>query len=501
MSLERRLTTAIKEEAKKLILRFHAHHNAVHEEYKRNTRRIANPPKKVIKTRDYWNKDPKHNPFYVYRKAKSIARSISAKIERRGYQPNKPVELTVDKPSGGTRTVTVYQVPDAAVSKYFYNRLLSKNIHRFSSFSYAYRKDRNVHFAIQDVAIGVSQEARTFVAEFDFSDFFGSISHEYLERQFHCNGFSISDEEEHVIKAFLGGAGKGIPQGTAISLFLANLTCWRLDKELEAEGLRFARYADDTVIWSRDYQKICRAFSIITAFSDDAGVAINIKKSAGISLLSREGLPSELMHCKSNIDFLGYSIHVDKVSIKSDSVRNIQARISYLLYRNLIQPLKGTVLRGLVIPANNRDAAFTTAIMQVRRYLYGGLTGQHLRNYIGGRTKRIYFKGIMNFYPLVTDEEQLKALDGWLLSTIHRSLQLRGRLLRDWGYDRFHTFPFNVGRNELLVACRRKIVHQKRLLEIPSFMLLYRAWAKGLISEGMDKIARPLSDTGEYRRQ
>ena len=101
-------------------------------------------------------------------------------------------------------------------SKYFYDRLLCKNKHRFSSFSYAYRNDRNVHFAIQDIAIDISQEVRIFVAEFDFSDFFGSISHDYLELQFNCNGFFISDEERHIIDAFMCNRKFGIPQGTAI---------------------------------------------------------------------------------------------------------------------------------------------------------------------------------------------------------------------------------------------------------------------------------------------
>lgn len=55
-----------------------------------------------------------------------------------------------------------------------------KNRHRFSLFSYAYRNDRNVHFAIQDISVELSQGSRIFVAEFDFSKFFDSNSHKYL---------------------------------------------------------------------------------------------------------------------------------------------------------------------------------------------------------------------------------------------------------------------------------------------------------------------------------
>lgn len=112
------------------------------------------------------------------------------------------------------RTVIIYQIADAVVSKIFYKHLLAKNKHRFSSFAYAYRNDRNVHFAIQDVSIDLHRNDRSFVAEFDFSDFFGNISHQYLFKQFESNGFNISQEEEFIIKAFLDlekGKGEVVP--------------------------------------------------------------------------------------------------------------------------------------------------------------------------------------------------------------------------------------------------------------------------------------------------
>ncbi len=284
----------------------------------------------------------------------------------------------------------------------------------------------------------MSRDARTFIAEFDFSDFFGSISHEYLRKQFDCNGFYISDKERAVIDAFLKSREVGIPQGTSISLFLANLVCWQLDQEFERTGLKFARYADDTVIWSQSYQRICDAFTIINDFSVVTGIKINPKKSDGISLLTRPGLPAELANTKISIDFLGYSISVDSVSIKKSSVQKIQQQISYLLYRNLLQPLRGKKLRGLVIPANGKDPALLTAMLQIRRYLYGGLTSQQLRNYINSRSKRIHFKGIMSFYPLINDTEQLRFLDGWLVSAIFRAVQSRSKLFKKWKHDQSH---------------------------------------------------------------
>lgn len=497
MSLEAHLKERIVAECSKLIDRYHSYHNHLHQESARNQRRIANPLPKEVKTPEYWDLDPKFNPFYVRRNAAAIARSIARKIGSHTYTPHAPHIKKIPKPGGGERELTVYQIPDAAVSTYFYGRLLAKNRHRFSSFSYAYRNDRNVHFAIQDIAIDLEQNARTFIAEFDFSDFFGSIDHEFLFAQLHQNGFFVSTEEVAVIKAFLETRERGIPQGTSLSLFLANLVCWKLDKSLEKAGLKFARYADDTVIWSPSYNSICESFNIVDTFSRDAQVLINLKKSDGISLLAKDGLAAEIAS-KSSFNFLGYAIGVNRVSVREKTVQRIKRQVSYLLYRNLLQPLKSKPLKGLIIPANERDPALLSALMQIRRYLYGGLLHRDMADYIKGRKKLLHFKGVMSFYPLLNDIEQLRALDGWLVSAIHRSVLARSKLLLSHGYDRSYSFPFNVDRHEILARYRRKRIKGKPLLEVPSFQLVYKALSRGVLEAGIERVMHPESSKYGY---
>lgn len=500
MSLESQLVNIIKSEAEKLIKRYHEYHNRLNLEHQRNEKRLGfNAPPKTVHRPDYWSRDKKFNPFYVRKKHKSIARAIAKKIEERTYRPNEPYIKSVPKSGGGVRQVSIFQIPDAAVSKLFFNRLLTKNKHRFSSFSYAYRNDRNVHFAIQDIAVDLRRNQRTFLAEFDFSDFFGSISHDYLIKQFDENGFFISPEERYIIKAFLKDRNVGIPQGTSISLFLANLTCWHFDSELEREGVKFSRYADDTIVWTQDYAKICNAFGLINRFSIDAGVKINADKSAGISLLTKEGFPAELSS-KSSLDFLGYTLSVDHVSIKEKSIQKIKKQISYILYRNLIQPLKQSSLAGQKIPANHKDENFLSAMMQIRRYMYGGLSKKQIKDFLSGRSKMMYYKGVMSFYPLVNDKQQLMELDGWLLSVIYRAVQLREKLLRvKWNYNRSHSFPFNQSREQLLTACASEKINGKHLIEIPSFLLIHKALEKGLIESGIERVMNPDSLYYEYR--
>jgi len=498
MNLRLRLEKIIVEEAKKLELKHHAYHNALEIEYQRKKKRIKGIGPKEVKLPSYWDVSKLFNPFHVHPRRKQIALAISKKIANGTYEPNPPEVREIPKASGGTRKVTVYQIPDAAVSRMFYQQLLRKNKHRFSSFAYAYRNDRNVHFAIQDISVELGKSARVFIAEFDFSKFFDSIDHDYLYRQFDQNGFSISPEERLVIKAFLGPSGKGIPQGTSISLFLANLVCWRMDKALERAGLQFARYADDTVIWSQEYEKIGRAFEIVNQFSEDAGVPINVEKSAGISLLCRKDMPVEFSSRKEHVDFLGYSISPDCVSISDKAVNKIKRHITYIFYKHLIQPLLGAKLVAIEIPANDKDIHLLSAISETRRYLYGNLSEEMIRNYLNGSSNRIFFKGVMSFYPLINSEHQIKQLDGWLHSILYRTIRIRRNLLKSWGYDRSHSFPFNVHRRNLLADFSKKDINGQNLLRIPSFFNIYTALRKGVAEYGVDWVMNPLSNNYDY---
>lgn len=496
--MEKLISSDILKQAKEQATEHQLYHNYLEILHLRNKKRITDPPQKTIKVPEEWSIDKKFNPFYVINKHKQIAKSISKKIINHTYKPNKPFEKKIPKKGGGTRNICIYQVPDSAISDRFYYNLLSKNKHRFSSLSYAYRNDRNVHYAIQDIANELNATPRIFVAEFDFKDFFGSIKHSYIFEQLDKNGFLVSDTEKHIIKAFLEPFEQciGIPLGTSISLFLANVACWKLDRSLENEGIRFARYADDTIIWSKEYSKICKAFDLISAFSHETGIKINFQKSDGISLLQKKGLPSEFNTTKEYIEFLGYKVSTESISIKDKSILKIKKQISYLLYRNLIQPIRTNPIRNVNIPANNLDKDFLTAIMQIRRYLYGNLTELTLKKYMNGTYKKLSFKGVMSFYPLINDVNQMKELDKWLLSTILNSLNLRRKLLliHNPTFNQ-NQLPFNANKDVLLSYCKNQLVNGKiGKLEIPSFFRIFQALQKGLINEGIENIMHPRSN-------
>ncbi|WP_165749884.1 reverse transcriptase domain-containing protein [Cellulophaga sp. Z1A5H] len=489
--MEKILLEDISRQAIQIKERYELYHNNIERWHQKISNTYTHPPKKSISTPVEWDDDKKFNPYYVLKRNKQIARSVSKKIRNGTYKPNKPFSKQIPKKGGGVRNLSIYQIQDSAVSYRMYKNLIQKNRHRFSSFSYAYRNDRNLHFAIDDIFNEFKTTHRIFVAEFDFKKFFESIQHEYLYEQLNSNGFNVSEIELNTIKSFIGNEfGMGIPLGTSISLFLANVVCWKLDRDLEDLGVRFARYADDTVIWTKDYHKISKAFDVIQKFSDDSGIKINHSKSDGISLLKRSDMTTEFKSHKEYVEFLGYKISTELISIKDSSVERIKSHISSLLYKNLLQPLNSIPIHYSNIPTGGRDKNFLGAIMEIRRYLYGNLSEELLKKYMNGTYKVLNFKGVMSFYPLINDVGLLKYLDSWLISTILNVVELRRKKLikNNRNFIDFQP-PFGLNKEELLAHCKQTVIGTKEgVMEIPSFLRIYNALKLGVLNNGIEVV-------------
>lgn len=91
-------------------------------------------------------------------------------------------------------------------------------------------------------------------------------------RKFLVSGVMIDDEYEDTIV--------GMPQGGNISPLLANIMLNELDKELEARGLDFVRYADDLIIMVGSRQAADRVMKSVTRFIEERlGLKVNAEKS------------------------------------------------------------------------------------------------------------------------------------------------------------------------------------------------------------------------------
>jgi len=211
-------------------------------------------------------------------------------------------------------------------------------------------------------------------------------------------------------------------------------------------------------------------------------------KSEGISLLSRDGKGE--LESKNSVAYLGYTIGHDYISISDKKIHKIKKKISYLIYQNLLQPLKnGTYTRKRL---STIDWDYLVAVSQVRRYLYGGLTDSTLKSYLYGRAPRVNFKGLMSYYPLVNNTSQLSNLDAWMIYTFRQALRLRETL---WMKKHKLLLPCPVPNwiqdVDKLGKVRVGLVMYD--LSIPSFLLINKAMKASITRRGLGSVVNPRS--------
>jgi len=333
---------------------------------------------------------------------------------------------------------------------------------------------------------GAKSKQRVFIAEFDFSAFFDSISHDHIERVLDERTMFLSRHELDVLRAFMplkpalasDYPGKpldnrrGIPQGTSVSLILANLAASELDRNLERLGLQFVRYADDTLIWSDSYDLVCQAFNVLNEAASRMGVSLNQAKSDGISLLVPANWPNGEIRTKRVVQFLGYDLGLGSCKPSKRARKKIQSDCAGMIYDHLLrEPMRGC--QNLDRIAANVDKDYVRLLSQLRRYLYGDLNEKQVRSFQRGEIKLRHFRGALSAYPLIDDGDYLSELDGWLLQTIHSALHKRRKLLE----SRVVSFPtpHHLSIDKLVTARFRSSSGHSPSLAIPSFRRISRA--------------------------
>lgn len=264
----------------------------------------------------------------------SHIRELHESLIQGRYQPQAVKVVLIPKPSGGTRQLGIPTIGDRVVQQSIQQALQLVYDPYFSEYSYGFRPGRSAHQAVEQAARYVA-EGKVWVVDIDLKNFFDEINHERLMSRL---SKAISDDRllkliHRYLKAGLmqdGIVGQriaGTPQGGPLSPLLSNIVLDELDRELEARGLSFARYADDCNIFVKSRRSAERVLnSLIDFIEGKLKLKVNRDKSG-------------VRQC-DQVKFLGHTVEKNgKIRIADSGVVRFKRKIRELTKRNRSLPL------------------------------------------------------------------------------------------------------------------------------------------------------------------
>jgi len=183
---------------------------------------------------------------------------LESSIRKGEYQPQPILGVEIPKSNGKSRLLGIPTVTDRVLQQAVGQVLAIQFEMDFADCSYGFRPNRNARQAVIKALEYINAGYR-YIVDIDLKSFFDEVDHcillQLLYRKVHCRLTLRLIRKWLRAPILLNGKlvkrRKGVPQGSPLSPLLSNIMLNELDKELERQGLRYVRYADDFSVYCK----------------------------------------------------------------------------------------------------------------------------------------------------------------------------------------------------------------------------------------------------------